>query len=101
MAQSTPRGLSMPSGIAARAIGVAPNGGRKTKADHPALPLTARELAETAARCRDAGATMMHVHVRDRDGKHLLDADAYRTALDAIRSEVDEALVLQITSEAL
>lgn len=84
-----------------RAIGVAPNGGRKTKADHPALPMTAGELAATAAACRAAGAAMMHVHVRDRDGRHLLDADAYRLALDAIRREVGEAMVLQITSEAL
>lgn len=91
----------MPSGTAARAIGVAPNGGRKTKSDHPALPMTADELAETAARCREAGAAMIHVHVRDRDGRHLLDAEAYRTALDAIRRQVGDGLVLQITSEAL
>jgi uncharacterized protein (DUF849 family) len=84
-----------------RAIGIAPNGGRKTKADHPALPMTAGELAATAAACHAAGAAMMHVHVRDRDGRHLLDADAYRLALDAIRREVGEAMVLQITSEAL
>lgn len=91
----------MPSGTAARAIGVAPNGGRKTKSDHSALPVTPSELAETAARCRDAGAAMMHVHVRDRDGRHLLDADAYRAALDAIRGQVGDGLVLQITSESL
>jgi uncharacterized protein (DUF849 family) len=86
---------------APRAIAVAPNGGRKTKSDHPALPMTASELAATAARCRDAGAAMIHVHVRDRDGRHLLDADAYAEALAAIRREVGSALVLQITSEAL
>lgn len=86
---------------AARAIGVAPNGGRKTKADHPGLPMTANELAATAAACREVGAAMIHVHVRDHDGRHLLDADAYRTTLDAIRRQVGDALVLQITSEAL
>lgn len=91
----------MPPGTIARAIAVAPNGGRKTKSDHPALPMTARELAATAARCREAGAAMIHVHVRDRDGRHLLDADAYRAALEAIRGEVGDGLVPQITSEAL
>ncbi|WP_160320406.1 3-keto-5-aminohexanoate cleavage protein, partial [Rhizobium ecuadorense] len=35
------------------AIAVAPNGGRKTKLEHPNLPLTATELAETAVRCRE------------------------------------------------
>lgn len=91
----------MPLAPTARAIGVAPNGGRKTKTDHPMLPMTADELAETAARCKDAGAAMMHIHVRDRDGGHLLDAAAYREALAAIRRQVGDGLVLQITSEAL
>jgi 3-keto-5-aminohexanoate cleavage enzyme len=91
----------MLSETAARAIGVAPNGGRMTKRDHPALPMTPSELAETAAACREAGAAMIHVHVRDHDGRHLLDAGTYRTALDAIRRRVGEALVLQISSEAL
>lgn len=83
------------------AIAVAPNGGRKVKADHPAVPLTAAELAVTAAHCLDAGAAMIHAHVRNPDGSHLLDADAYRAAIAAIRSAVGSRLVIQITSEAL
>lgn len=83
------------------AIAVAPNGGRKQKADHPAVPLTAGELAVTAARCCNAGAAMIHAHVRDADGAHLLDADAYKAAIAAIRSAVGDRMVIQITSEAL
>ncbi|MDB5617359.1 3-keto-5-aminohexanoate cleavage protein [Tardiphaga sp.] len=83
------------------AIAVAPNGGRKVKADHPAVPLTPAELAVTAARCRDAGASMIHAHVRTADGLHLLDADAYLAATAAIRGAVGNDLVIQITSEAL
>jgi 3-keto-5-aminohexanoate cleavage enzyme len=83
------------------AIAVAPNGGRRTKADHPALPVTPAELAATAAVCLEAGASMIHAHVRDRDGGHLLDADAYRAAIAAIRAAVGDGMVIQITSEAL
>jgi 3-keto-5-aminohexanoate cleavage enzyme len=83
------------------AIAVAPNGGRKVKADHPAVPLTAAELAVVAARCRDAGASMIHAHVRTADGQHLLDAEAYKDAIAAIRGAVGQELVIQITSEAL
>lgn len=83
------------------AIAVAPNGGRRTKADHPALPMTPRELADTASACLEAGACMIHVHVRDIEGRHLLDAEAYRDAIAAIRQAVGDRLVLQITSEAL
>lgn len=83
------------------AVTVAPNGGRRTKADHEALPMTATELAATASACADAGAAMIHVHVRDGQGRHLLDADAYRQAIAAIRAAVGDRLVVQITSESL
>ena len=79
---------------------VAPNGAYKTKSDHPALPITARELAETARSCLDAGAAMIHLHVRDSQGRHLLDADAYAQATQAIRRAVGDDLVIQVTSEA-
>lgn len=83
------------------AIAVAPNGGRRTKADHPAMPLTAAELARTAAECLAAGAAMIHAHIRKPDGTHLLDADGYRAAIAAIRAEVGDRMVVQITTEAM
>lgn len=78
----------------------APNGATRTKADHPALPITAAEIARTAAEIAEAGAALIHVHVRDRAGRHLLDAEAYRAVTAAIRAEVGDRLVVQITSEA-
>lgn len=78
----------------------APNGASRGKADHPNLPITPAELARTASEILEAGASLIHVHVRDRDGRHLLDAEAYREASAAIRAEVGDRLVLQITSEA-
>ncbi len=81
-------------------IAAAPNGARKTKADHPALPMTAADLAETAAKCRDAGAAMIHMHVRDAGGGHLLDADAYNDATAAVRQAVGDGVIVQITTEA-
>ena len=82
-------------------VAVAPNGGRKTKADHPALPVSADELARAAADCLDRGASMMHLHVRDQDGGHVLDAAAYRTVIARICQKVGDRLVLQITSELI
>ena len=80
---------------------VAPNGARRGKADHPALPITPEEIGRCAAECADAGAAMIHLHVRDRDGAHTLDADAYRAAIDAVRREAGERIVIQITTEAV
>ena len=82
-------------------LAVAPNGGRKTKADHPALPLSADELARTAAECLERGASMIHLHVRDAEGRHCLDPEAYRATIASICQEVGDRLVLQITSESL
>ena len=81
-------------------LAVAPNGGRKTKADHPALPMTAGELARAAAECLERGASMIHLHVRDAEGKHCLDPEAYRPAIASICEAVGDRLVLQITSES-
>lgn len=83
------------------AIAVAPNGGRRTKADHPAFPMTPAELAATAAACLEAGAAMIHLHVRDAQGGHLLDAGAYRDATAAVRAAVCDRLVVQVTSESV
>jgi 3-keto-5-aminohexanoate cleavage enzyme len=82
-------------------VAVAPNGGRRTKAEHPALPLTPDELARTAAECLDRGASMIHLHVRDAEGKHCLDAELYRAAIRRIYETVGDRLVVQITSESL
>ena len=82
-------------------VAVAPNGGRKTKADHPALPLSADELARTAAECLERGASMIHLHVRDAMGGHCLDPEAYRAVIARVCQEVGDRIVIQITSESL
>lgn len=82
-------------------LAVAPNGARKTKADHPAMPITAGECARTAAACREAGAAMIHLHVRDSEEKHSLDTDAYAGAIAAVRREVGDAMIVQMTTEAV
>ncbi len=79
---------------------VAPNGAYKQVCDHPAIPVTSASLAATAKRCLDAGAAMLHLHIRDTQGRHSLDVQGYRDALQVVRSSVGDAMVLQITSEA-
>lgn len=81
-------------------ITVAPNGAYKQAADHPAVPLTPATLADTAKRCLDAGASMLHLHIRDAQGRHSLDAAGYLEALRVVRAAVGDAMVLQVTSEA-
>jgi uncharacterized protein (DUF849 family) len=81
-------------------ITVAPNGAYKQRVDHPQVPLTRQDMARTAKACLDAGASMLHLHIRDAQGRHSLDVAGYRDALAAVRTAVGDAMVLQITSEA-
>ena len=81
-------------------IAVAPNGAYKSPADHPALPVSAQQIAHTAAACANEGASMLHLHVRDANGAHSLDADTYRHAIDAVRNALGDRLLIQVTTEA-
>lgn len=79
---------------------VAPTGARRTKADHPALPITLPEIIATAKACHAAGADGLHLHVRDAEGRHSLDAGLYSEALAAL-AEIVPDMAVQITTEAV
>ena len=81
-------------------ITVAPNGAYKQRPDHPALPITTSELGRTAKLCLDAGAAMIHMHIRDAEGRHSLDVQGYRDAQQAVKAAVGDELIIQVTSEA-
>ncbi|CUH68043.1 3-keto-5-aminohexanoate cleavage enzyme [Thalassovita gelatinovora] len=78
---------------------VAPNGARRSKADHPALPITDDEVVATARACQAAGADGIHLHIRDAQGRHLIDAARYRALLDRLQVDVP-GMYLQVTSES-
>lgn len=80
-------------------IMVAPNGARRTKADHAQIPITLDEIVETATSCFSAGAGALHLHVRENDGTHSLDAGRYCEALTEL-SQTLPKLRVQITTEA-
>ncbi|MCZ7439058.1 3-keto-5-aminohexanoate cleavage protein [Micromonospora sp. WMMC241] len=61
------------------------NGGRRPD-EHPAVPLTAAELAADAARCARAGVAAVHVHPRDDDGAESLDPSVIAAAVGAVRA---------------
>ena len=79
----------------------APNGARRGKADHAGIPLSPTELAENAQAILDCGASILHLHVRDEADRHTLDPGRYRAAIDAVRDQVGDKLVIQITTEAV
>ncbi|GAA3351695.1 3-keto-5-aminohexanoate cleavage protein [Amorphoplanes nipponensis] len=60
------------------------NGGR-SRAEHPAVPVTAAELARDAAQAVAAGAEAVHLHPRGPDGAESLDAADIGAAVAAVR----------------
>lgn len=81
-------------------IAVAPNGARRSQQDHAALPITPLELARTAVACAEAGAGMIHLHVRDVKGNHTLEPAAYKPAIKEIEAAVGDRMLIQVSSEA-
>ncbi|MCB1954940.1 MAG: 3-keto-5-aminohexanoate cleavage protein [Rhodocyclaceae bacterium] len=78
-------------------VTVAPNGARRLKGDHHAIPLSIDEIVDEALACREAGAAILHLHVREPDGRHSLDPGRYRETIAAIRAVCD--ILIQPTTE--
>jgi uncharacterized protein (DUF849 family) len=82
-------------------LAVAPNGARRQKSDHPALPMTPGEIVDAAVAAFQSGASMVHVHARDRSGRHVLDADQYSDTIRLTRAALGERMIVQITTESV
>lgn len=81
-------------------ISIAPNGARKTKQEHPNIPITPDEIAAEAKACQEQGAALLHLHVRNDDQTHVLDVERYIKATKAVRDAVGDGMIIQATSEA-
>ena len=77
-------------------VTVAPTGAETAKADCPQLPTTLAELVATAVECEQAGAAMIHVHIRDDDHRPTLDGQRLKDTVTALRESTD--LVVQLST---
>jgi 3-keto-5-aminohexanoate cleavage enzyme len=64
-------------------------GAELTREQTPHLPVTVQDVADEAARCREAGAAVIHLHVRNDDGSNTQSSDRFAQAIDAIRRKCD------------
>ena len=77
-------------------ITVAPTGAESQKDANPALPVTLDELVAAARACQDAGAAMIHIHVRDEAGRPTLDLPRLSETVAAVRESTD--LIVQLST---
>ena len=66
-------------------ITVAVNGGMQQDREGAIIPKQPAEIGEAAARCWEAGASVVHVHARDKDGKNSGDRAIYSEIIREIR----------------
>lgn len=68
------------------------------KEANPALPITPEEIAEDAYRCWKAGASIVHLHMRDNNGLGTMDKEIFKETVDLIRDRTDCDVIINCTT---
>lgn len=77
-------------------ITAALTGAEVTRADNPNLPITPAEIAEAAYECYEAGASIVHLHVRHADGTPTQDGAVYKETIERIKEKCD--IIIQVST---
>lgn len=77
-------------------ITVALTGAEVTLEQCPHLPVTPEQIGQAAAEACQAGASIIHLHVRTPDGQPTQDPEVFRQAIAAIRARCDA--IVQIST---
>ena len=69
-------------------------GAEVTKEQNAAVPYTVEEMVREAKSAYDAGAAILHIHVREDDGTPTQDRERFRVVMDAIRKELPDVIMI-------
>jgi 3-keto-5-aminohexanoate cleavage enzyme len=72
-------------------------GAELTRENTPFLPLTPDEIAAEAHAACQAGAAIVHLHARAKDGSPTQDVNAYRDIIEAVRARAPE-IIIQVST---
>ena len=76
-------------------------GAEVTKAHNPAVPYTVDELVREAKSAYDAGASIIHLHVREDDGTPTQDAGRFKVCMEAIQATCPDVIIQPSTGGAV
>jgi len=82
-------------------ITVAPVGAEISKEDHPYLPITPEEIALEVHKSREAGASICHLHVRDKNGQPTQKAERFNEVIQTIKEKVPDIIIQVSTGGAV
>lgn len=68
-------------------------GSLPTKEQNPNVPITPDEIAQDALACYQAGAAVVHIHARDKEGKNCHDTAIFQEIHDKIKALAPELIV--------
>lgn len=71
-------------------------GAETTREDNPNLPLSPEEIADAAYDARQAGAAILHLHVRDSQGQPTQDLTIFKETIELVRKKSD--IVIEVTT---
>src|SRR5258706_13397694 len=75
-------------------VSCALTGAGDTTSRSPYVPITPEQIANEALAARDAGAAIVHIHVRDpKTGKASRDSSLYREVVRRIRDSKSDVLI--------
>lgn len=77
-------------------ITCAVTGAETTRKDNPNLPLSPMEIADATYEAYQAGAAILHLHVRDDDGNPTQDAGIFKETIELIRKKCN--IVIEVTT---
>ena len=75
-------------------------GAEVSKEDNPNLPVSAEELADAALEAEKAGASIIHLHVRDDDGQPTQSREVFARAIDRMKEKGLKAIIQPSTGGA-
>jgi len=78
-------------------ITVAITGSLPQKRDNPAVPITPNEQIESTHQAFEAGASLLHLHVRNDDGTPTSSIDRFKAVLDGVRRHCP-AMIVQFST---
>ncbi|MBP1922185.1 3-keto-5-aminohexanoate cleavage enzyme [Halorubrum alkaliphilum] len=78
-------------------ITAALTGGVHGKEAHPDLPETPSEIADAAAACEAAGASVVHLHARRENGERAFSTERFQAVTDAVRAATDGVIIQHST----
>jgi 3-keto-5-aminohexanoate cleavage enzyme len=79
-------------------ISAALTGSSPTKAQNPALPATPEEIADAAIACWNAGAAIVHLHVRDENERMICDPVRFAKAVEMVKASGSDVIINLSTS---